>query len=68
MFRRESQNDDDDRTNRLLDGLDAAYAERTGGAASGMPLTQFEEVVMEGAAPLIGDTYPPAGHTYPRKG
>jgi hypothetical protein len=69
MFRRsETTRDDHARTCRLLEGLETAYADRTGDPVDGGPLTEFEEVVLEGAAPLVGDTYPPAGHTYPRRG
>ncbi|MBD0838855.1 hypothetical protein [Streptomyces sp. TRM68416] len=57
--------DDRARTNRLLDAADIAFAYD--------PVTElhadFEAVVMEG---LLADQhvalYPPAGHTYPRKG
>ncbi|MDJ0347285.1 hypothetical protein QMK19_39535 [Streptomyces sp. H10-C2] len=65
---RESKKHDDARTYRLLDGLEAAYAARTGDPVDGGDLTPFEEVVLEGAAPLPGETYPPAGHTFPRRG
>lgn len=68
MKRRETKADDDARTTRLLDGLETAYAIRTGDPVDGGPLTQFEETVLEGAVPLPGDPYPPPGHSYPRKG
>jgi hypothetical protein len=69
LFRRsETKADDDARTGRLLDGLETAYAIRTGDPVDGGPLTPFEEVVLEGAVPLPGDIYPPVGHTYPTKG
>ncbi|MFD5223901.1 MULTISPECIES: hypothetical protein [Streptomyces] len=68
LRRTEKQSDDHARTGRLLDGLETAYAVRTGDPVDGGPLTDFEEVVLEGAMPLPGDPYPPAGHTYPRKG
>ncbi|MFD5455575.1 hypothetical protein [Streptomyces olivaceus] len=64
-FRRESPREDNARTVRLLNKADAAFeAEPTTevGAA-------FEATVMEG---LLTDravsVYPPAGHTYPRRG
>ncbi|MBV9024561.1 MAG: hypothetical protein JO362_12395 [Streptomycetaceae bacterium] len=69
FFRRsETKVDDDARTGRLLDGLETAYAIRTGDPCGDADLTTFEEVVLEGAVPLPGDIYPPAGHTYPMKG
>lgn len=69
LFRRsETTADDSARTGRLLQGLEDAYVARTGDAVDGGSLTQFEEVVLEAAAPLSGEPYPPAGHTYPRKG
>jgi hypothetical protein len=63
--RYETPADDDARTVRLLDASDHAFRYE--------PDTQvgadFEAVVMEG---LLTDratpVYPPAGHTYPRKG
>ncbi|MFJ8677715.1 hypothetical protein [Streptomyces sp. NPDC093589] len=68
LFRRtERAADDAARTGRLLEGLESAYAARTG-EASDLPLTDFEDVVIEGAMPLAGETYPPAGHTYPKRG
>ncbi len=71
LFRRnrtETYADDFARTGRLLEGLEAAYAARTGDPASDLPLTDFEDVVIEAAMPLHGDPYPPAGHTYPKRG
>ncbi|MFI0543479.1 hypothetical protein ACH3VS_31935 [Streptomyces sp. WSLK1-3] len=61
---RETRREDAERTGRLLDATDTAFAHD--------PATElaadFEAVVMEG---LLTDTavevYPPAGHTYPRK-
>ncbi|MCX4524069.1 hypothetical protein OHA69_41500 [Streptomyces anulatus] len=64
--RRETPADDNARTNLLLDGLEAAYEERRQGLD--LPLTQFEEVVLDASVSLSGEPYPPAGHTYPRKG
>lgn len=63
--RYETPADDNARTLRLLDQSDTAFESE--------PTTQtgadFEAVVMEG---LLTDrsvpTYPPAGHTYPRRG
>lgn len=67
IFRsRETQSDDDARTNRLMDGLEAAYEQRRGG--EDVPLTQFEEVVLAATVTLSGEPYPPAGHTYPKRG
>ncbi|MFE7113207.1 hypothetical protein ACFU98_44405 [Streptomyces sp. NPDC057575] len=65
---RETANDDAARTSRLLQHLEDAYAARTGDPVDGGPLTPFEHVVLEGSMPLPGEAYPPAGHTYPRKG
>ena len=64
MKRSETRADDNARTERLLDASDTAFAYE--------PVTElhqdFEAVVMEG---LLTDravpTYPPAGHSYPRK-
>ncbi|MFF4144686.1 hypothetical protein ACFY0A_25575 [Streptomyces sp. NPDC001698] len=65
--RRETSTDDSARTGRLLEGLERAYATRTGDPVDGGPLTDFEQVVVEAAAPSPGTPYPPAGHSYPRK-
>ncbi|GGS47903.1 hypothetical protein [Streptomyces violaceus] len=68
FFRRtENAADDQARTIRILDGIETAYAARTGDPVDGGPLNDFEEVVIEGAAPRAGDTYPPPGHGYPRR-
>ncbi|MDQ0598930.1 hypothetical protein QF037_003275 [Streptomyces canus] len=64
-IRHESHNDDAARTERLLDRADVAF--------DCDPPTElhadFESVVMEG---LLTDkavpVYPPAGHSYPRRG
>lgn len=64
--RRETAADDAARTNLLLDGLEAAYEDRRQGLD--LPLTTFEEVVLDASVTLSGEPYPPAGHTYPRKG
>lgn len=65
--RSESKKDDDARTSRILQGLEDAYAKRTGDPVDGGDLTRFEEVVLEAAAPRHGDQYPPAGHSYPKR-
>lgn len=65
---RETPSDDDARTGRLLDAADVAFEYE--------PATElhedFESVVMEGLltdkAAAAEGVYPPAGHTYPRKG
>ncbi|PWS47009.1 hypothetical protein DLE01_32510 [Streptomyces sp. FT05W] len=68
LFRRtETATDNSARTGRLLDGLESAYASRTGDPVDGGPLTEFESVVVTAAAPQPGETYPPAGHSYPRR-
>ncbi|MGW3143676.1 hypothetical protein ACWDG1_03115 [Streptomyces sp. NPDC001177] len=64
-FTFESPGDDDARTGRLLDAADIAFEhEPTSTLAA-----DFEAVVMEG---LLTDRYvpiyPPAGHSYPRRG
>ncbi|MEU3084696.1 hypothetical protein ABZ697_30895 [Streptomyces albidoflavus] len=65
--RRETAADDHARTGRLLEGLEAAHAARTGDPVNG-ELDSFEQLVVEAALPLAGDPYPPPGHTYPRRG
>ncbi|MET9097403.1 hypothetical protein ABZX72_35615 [Streptomyces cyaneofuscatus] len=66
IFRsRETRTDDDARTVRLLDAADVSFeCEPASDLAA-----DFESVVMEG---LLTDravpVYPPAGHTYPRRG
>lgn len=68
LFKRtETKADDDARTGRLLDGLETAYAVRTGDPVNGGPLTDFEETVIGAAAPEHGTPYPPPGHSYPRR-
>lgn len=68
LSRRETPAQDDARTGRLLDQADVAFEHE--------PTTElhleFEVVVMEGlltdrAAAAVG-AYPPAGHTYPKRG
>ncbi|GAB2960708.1 hypothetical protein [Streptomyces heilongjiangensis] len=65
MKRSETRADDNARTERLLDATDRAFEREP---ATSLAL-DFEAVVMEG---LLTDravpVYPPAGHTYPRKG
>ncbi|MEU1224705.1 hypothetical protein [Streptomyces microflavus] len=65
--RRETPAHDDARTTLLLNGLEAAYEQRRGGDPEA-PLTEFEEVVLAATVTLSGEPYPPAGHTYPRRG
>lgn len=64
-LRRETRAEDSARTERLLDCADVAFEREP---ADGLAV-EFEAVVMEG---LLTDravpVYPPAGHTYPRKG
>ncbi|MEU8672962.1 hypothetical protein AB0C71_39440 [Streptomyces anulatus] len=64
--RRETPADDNARTNRLMDGLEAAYEQRRGG--EDVPLTEFETVVLDATVSLSGEPYPPAGHRYPKRG
>jgi len=66
FFRSESKTDDDRRTNRLLDSLDAAHEARTGGVSN--ELTDFEETVLHGVGYHPATQYPPAGHGYPKRG
>ncbi|MFF7373620.1 hypothetical protein [Streptomyces tricolor] len=69
LFRRtESKSDDDARTGRLLDGLETAFAVRTGDPCSDADLTDFEETVLFGVGYDPATPYPPAGHTFPRRG
>jgi hypothetical protein len=63
--RRETRADDQARTERLLDAADMAFGSEPVNEAA----ADFEAVVMEG---LLTDrsvpVYPPARHTYPRRG
>ncbi|MFF7013236.1 hypothetical protein ACFY9Y_35080 [Streptomyces fimicarius] len=69
FFRRsETAAHDDARTGRLLDGLESAYAARTGDPVNGGDLTPFEETVLFAVAGDPTQQYPPAGHTYPKRG
>lgn len=67
-LRRETPRHDDRRTRGLLDAADNAFdREPANGLAA-----EFQDVVMEGlmtdkAAAAAGN-YPPAGHTYPKRG
>lgn len=66
-FRRETRADDKRRTGALLDSLDKAS--ETGDQDA--PLTPFEDVLLEGLGcgpACSGSPYPPAGHTYPKRG
>ncbi|MFS8200495.1 hypothetical protein ACLVWQ_17635 (plasmid) [Streptomyces sp. CWNU-52B] len=67
LRRRETQADDQARTGRLLDGLDAAYLTRTGDLMGDADLDDFETVIAAAVHPHDGVTYPPAGHGYPRR-
>ncbi|MBL3670248.1 hypothetical protein JL475_30590 [Streptomyces sp. M2CJ-2] len=67
LRRRETAADDQARTGRLLQGLEDAYAARTGDPVDGGPLDEFEETVINAAAAQYGTPYPPAGHDYPRR-
>ncbi|MGW1744558.1 hypothetical protein ACWCRD_02850 [Streptomyces sp. NPDC002092] len=63
-IRRESRRDDDQRTGRLLDHMDASYGHYSD--------PDFNDVVMDGLisdkAEAAAGRYPPAGHGYPKKG
>ncbi|MER6147974.1 hypothetical protein [Streptomyces hirsutus] len=65
--RRETADDDQARTSRLLAGVESAYAARTGDPVDGGPLTEFEETVLGSAVPEAGTAYPPPGHSYPHR-
>lgn len=65
--RTESATDDNARTGRLLQGLEDTYAARTGDPVNGGPLDAFEGVILSGSVPPPGATYPPDGHSYPRR-
>ncbi|MHB9857641.1 hypothetical protein [Streptomyces sp. YIM S03343] len=68
LFRRsENPADDQARTSRLLQGVEDAYAARTGDPINGGDLDQFEETVLSAAAPQHDSPYPPPGHGYPRR-
>ncbi|WP_416983531.1 hypothetical protein [Streptomyces sp. T028] len=63
IFRRtETAKDDQARTIRILDSLDAAYDGKTG------DLDDFEDVIISATgAEVDGTPYPPPGHGYPRR-
>lgn len=67
-LRRENSRDDQKRTSRLLDGVDKAFAARTGDPCADVDLTPFEETVLFSVAGDPAQPYPPAGHRYPRRG
>jgi hypothetical protein len=68
MFRRrENRTDDNARTGRLLDGLEAAYAARTSDPVDGGPVDDFESVILSAAGAEVTSPYPPPGHGYPRR-
>jgi hypothetical protein len=67
-FRRETPTDDQARTRRLLDGVESAYAARTGDPCGDADLTEFEEAVLFGVAGDPDQPYPPTGHDFPRRG
>ncbi|WP_063889592.1 hypothetical protein [Streptomyces niveus] len=60
--RRETQAHDDRRTYALLDALDGATE------AADSELTEFDQVVLHGVARDPRQSYPPPGHTYPKRG
>lgn len=64
-FRRETRDDDKRRTYALLDAVDAAFDD--GGLATYHD-PHFEEVILFGVANDPTQPYPPAGHTYPKRG
>lgn len=64
-IRRETRDDDNRRTYALLDALDNATEARPDPQAD---LSDFETVVLFGVATDPTQPYPPAGHTYPRRG
>ncbi|MFI1678821.1 hypothetical protein [Streptomyces sp. NPDC020607] len=67
LHRTETPDDDEARTGRLLDGVDAAYTARTGCVGDGPDLDVFEETVLHATARDPEATYPPPGHGYPRR-
>jgi hypothetical protein len=67
-LRRENSRDDQKRTGRLLDGLDNAFAARTGDICADVDLTEFEETVLFSVAGDPAQPYPPTGHGYPKRG
>lgn len=65
--RRENRADDKSRTGRLLEGLDAAYAARTGDPCGDADLDDFENVIIDATGAEFDAPYPPPGHGYPRR-
>ncbi|MFD3622251.1 hypothetical protein ACFWWT_45275 [Streptomyces sp. NPDC058676] len=64
-LRRETKREDDARTGALLDAVDKAFDD--GGLAQYHD-PDFEDVVLFGIAGDPAQQYPPAGHTFPRRG
>lgn len=64
-FPRETRDDDNRRTGDLLDAADTAFEYGPGSDLA----ADFESVVVEGLMTAeFAPVYPPAGHTYPRRG
>ena len=66
-IRRETHDDDHRRTGALLDAVDNAFDNAMGAAALENDHS-FESVVLFGVAGDPALQYPPAGHTYPKRG
>ncbi|MGW1675676.1 hypothetical protein [Streptomyces sp. NPDC002324] len=66
-IRRETHDDDNRRTGALLDAVDRAFDNDAGSVALEDD-SSFESVVLFGVAGDPAQQYPPAGHTYPRRG
>jgi hypothetical protein len=66
-FGRENQRDDNRRTMELLGSVDNAF-DNDAGAAALEDDNSFESIVLFGVGNDPSKPYPPAGHTYPRRG
>ncbi|WP_406122980.1 hypothetical protein OHQ89_12470 [Streptomyces canus] len=63
---RETRSDDNDRTGRMLDAVDAAFDGPIGGRDEAFVTALVNGLGTDKAAEAAGQ-YPPAGHGYPRR-
>ncbi|WP_405747779.1 hypothetical protein [Streptomyces canus] len=65
-LRRETRADDNDRTGRMLDAVDAAFDGSIAGRDEAFVTALVNGLGTDKAAEAAGN-YPPAGHGYPRR-